>query len=96
MSARPACLAQIAASLVLAALIGSRGVAAADAPDAAAQANNPLANMTALNFQDYYIGRITDTEFVLAGLLDGLTRLAVNLWPSVSLLGLACADCALP
>ena len=42
-------------------LIGPAGNAA-DAPDAAAQANNPLANMTALNFQDYYIGRITDTD----------------------------------
>jgi hypothetical protein len=29
--------------------------------DAAAQANNPLANMTALNFQNYYIGRVTET-----------------------------------
>jgi hypothetical protein len=28
-------------------------------PSAAAQANNPLANMTALNFQDYYIGELT-------------------------------------
>jgi len=36
--------------------------AAENAGNAAAQANNPLANMTALNFQDYYIGRITDTD----------------------------------
>lgn len=36
--------------------------AAAQSGDAAAQANNPLANMTALNFQDYYIGRITETD----------------------------------
>lgn len=28
----------------------------------AAQANNPLANMTALNFQDYYIGELTETD----------------------------------
>jgi hypothetical protein len=34
---------------------------AQDARDAAAQAKNPLANMTALNFQDYCIDRITDT-----------------------------------
>lgn len=27
--------------------------------DAAAQANNPLANLTALNFQNYYIGELT-------------------------------------
>lgn len=31
-------------------------------PDAAAQANNPLANMTALNFQDYYIGDLTEVD----------------------------------
>ena len=28
----------------------------------AAQANNPLANMTALNFQDYYIGELTESD----------------------------------
>jgi len=50
-------------SASLVALAGAiAGAQAADAPDAAAQANNPLANMTALNFQDYYIGRITDTD----------------------------------
>jgi hypothetical protein len=27
-----------------------------------AQANNPLANMTALNFQNYYIGKLTDSD----------------------------------
>ena len=32
------------------------------ASDAAAQANNPLANMTAFNLQNYYIGRITETD----------------------------------
>ena len=30
--------------------------------DAAAQANNPLANMTALNFQNYYIGELTESD----------------------------------
>ena len=30
--------------------------------DAMAQANNPLANFTALNFHDYYIGELTDTD----------------------------------
>lgn len=30
-------------------------------PDAA-QANNPLANMTALNFQNYYIGELTESD----------------------------------
>lgn len=28
----------------------------------AAQANNPLANMTALNFQNYYIGELTESD----------------------------------
>lgn len=28
----------------------------------AAQANNPLANMTAFNLQNYYIGRVTETD----------------------------------
>ncbi|EAN2044034.1 hypothetical protein D9N54_25130, partial [Salmonella enterica] len=31
------------------------------APDAA-QANNPLANMTAFNMQNYYIGDVSDTD----------------------------------
>lgn len=35
---------------------------AADAPAAAAQANNPLANMTAFNLQDYYIGKLTGSD----------------------------------
>jgi hypothetical protein len=35
------------------------GHAARAEGDAAAQANNPLANMTALNFQNYYIGDFT-------------------------------------
>jgi hypothetical protein len=30
--------------------------------DAAAQANNPLANMTAINIQDYYIGELTESD----------------------------------
>jgi hypothetical protein len=33
-----------------------------DPGDALAQANNPLANFTALNFHDYYIGELTDTD----------------------------------
>jgi len=33
-----------------------------DAANAAAQANNPLANMTALNFQNYYIGELTESD----------------------------------
>jgi len=36
--------------------------ASENAADAAAQANNPLANMTALNFQDYYIGKLTESD----------------------------------
>ena len=36
--------------------------AAPSTGDAAAQANNPLANMTAFNIQDYYIGDLTDSD----------------------------------
>jgi hypothetical protein len=36
--------------------------AAAQHDDAAAQANNPLANMTAFNIQDYYIGDLSDSD----------------------------------
>lgn len=36
--------------------------AAQGSGDAAAQANNPLANMTAFNLQNYYIGRLTQTD----------------------------------
>lgn len=35
---------------------------AADASSDAAQANNPLANFTALNFQNYYIGELTEPD----------------------------------
>ena len=35
---------------------------AQDASKAAAQANNPLANMTAFNIQDYYLGDVTGTD----------------------------------
>ena len=35
---------------------------AQDHSDAAAQANNPLANMTAFNIQDYYIGELTESD----------------------------------
>lgn len=35
---------------------------AEDGSSAAAQANNPLANMTAFNLQNYYIGRLTGTN----------------------------------
>lgn len=33
-----------------------------DHADAAAQANNPLANMTAFNLQNYYIGGLTESD----------------------------------
>jgi hypothetical protein len=32
------------------------------APDAVAQANNPLANFTAVNVHNYYIGKLTDVD----------------------------------
>ena len=37
-------------------------VQARDAADTAAQANNPLANMTAFNLQNYYIGELTESD----------------------------------
>jgi len=47
-----------------AAIMGAWTVAAAeqDGAAAAAQANNPLANMTAFNLQNYYVGDITDAD----------------------------------
>jgi hypothetical protein len=50
---------RFAMGILLAAALTGPVAGAEDAGNAAAQANNPLANMTALNFQDYYIGRIT-------------------------------------
>ena len=35
---------------------------AQEGSSAAAQANNPLANMTAFNIQDYYIGELTESD----------------------------------
>jgi hypothetical protein len=49
-------------SVGLAALLGARAAAAADASDAGARTDNPLANMAAPSLQDDYIGRITDTD----------------------------------
>ncbi len=43
-------------------LFGVTGVHNASADDAA-QANNPLANMTAFNVQSYYIGELTDSDY---------------------------------
>lgn len=46
-------------------LVGLAGAASAqDAPAASdvAQANNPLANFTAFNLHDYYIGEVTETD----------------------------------
>jgi len=49
--------------LVVFGLISSTAVRAeGDGGSAAAQANNPLANMTALNFQNYYIGELTESD----------------------------------
>jgi hypothetical protein len=59
---KPRIVSQLAAGFLLAAALTGSAFGAEDAGDATAQANNPLANMTALNFQDYYIGRITDTD----------------------------------
>ncbi|MDM9558278.1 hypothetical protein [Bordetella petrii] len=47
--------------LIMACLGGSAPALAQGEASAAAQANNPLANMTAFNLQNYYIGRQTET-----------------------------------
>ncbi|MBQ26438.1 hypothetical protein [Alcanivorax sp.] len=39
-----------------------QGEAAGNTGSAAAQANNPLADMTAFNIQDYYIGELTESD----------------------------------
>lgn len=46
--------------MALGGILHAGGVLAADS--SAAQANNPLANMTALNFQNYYIGEVTESD----------------------------------
>lgn len=46
---------------VLAALFAAPALAQDDAAGSAAQANNPLANTTAFNLQNYYIGELTQT-----------------------------------
>ena len=55
-------LSRLAAGILFAVALTGPASGAEGGGDAAAQANNPLANMTALNFQDYYIGRITETD----------------------------------
>lgn len=55
-------LSRLAAGILFAVALTESASGAEGGGDAAAQANNPLANMTALNFQDYYIGRITETD----------------------------------
>lgn len=48
--------------LLAAVVLLTAAPAAAQDTDAAAQANNPLANVTALNFQNYYFGDLTETD----------------------------------
>ena len=51
--------------LIIISLILSTGPASAEEQAAtkdAAQANNPLANMTAFNLQNYYIGELTESD----------------------------------
>lgn len=50
-----------ARALITAALLGAAG-AAQSQEGSAAQANNPLANTTAFNLQNYYIGKLTGTD----------------------------------
>jgi hypothetical protein len=49
-------------SVCLISLLTQGTAHAEDGSSAAAQANNPLANMTAFNLQNYYIGRLTETD----------------------------------
>ena len=57
---------RLGAAVVAAVLFGLAGAAAAQEkappPDVAAQANNPLANFTAFNVHNYYIGELTDSD----------------------------------
>jgi hypothetical protein len=55
----------LAITLLAAELVFVAGIASAqgsDKPDATAQANNPLANFTAVNVHNYYIGKLTDVD----------------------------------
>ena len=57
-----------AAGLALAACLSA---AAQDSGGAATQANNPLANFTAFNLQNYYIGKLTGTDdYLVAAYLN--------------------------
>jgi len=49
-------------SIIVSAFLTAGGAFAADDTGAAAQANNPLANMTAFNIQDYYIGDLSESD----------------------------------
>ena len=49
-------------SIVILSLWLAGEASAQDQADAAAQANNPLANMKAFNIQDYYIGELTESD----------------------------------
>jgi len=55
-------MAFLMASILLLAFMPAGQASAQDHADAAAQANNPLANMTAFNLQDYYIGELTESD----------------------------------
>lgn len=44
------------------AITTTTGLQAQEQANSAAQANNPLANMTAFNMQDYYIGELTESD----------------------------------
>lgn len=55
-------LPRLAGGILLAAVLTRSAARADGAGDASAQADSALADMPALNVQDYYIGRITDTD----------------------------------
>jgi hypothetical protein len=90
-------LKQIALLSLLIAFLSVSAALAQENADASAQANNPLANMTAFNLHDYYIGELTESgenanqfwlryakPFSLGG--DWLMRasLPVNSYPSAT------------
>jgi len=49
-------------TVLLQIVLSGSDVSAQDHANSAAQANNPLASMTALNFQNYYIGELTEYD----------------------------------
>ena len=62
MACSPSNILRLARVLVISTFLAASAVGAQEGGNAAAQANNPLANMTAFNLQNYYIGRLTESD----------------------------------